>query len=182
MEPAIQVTSTLWLPFRAGRLVRRLLASVPPADLVDLGQIVLTDRVASPRGEPAGGLYWPKRHQRAARIEIGLRTVYDGVPRLVLCLPFIPRVMLARVLFHELAHHHQRLGHGMPKRAKEKQAEAYSDKLVSRSFRMWLAVLRPLRPLVRLVNRGAARRTARGRVRRGVPVDGREDEPVAESE
>lgn len=160
MHPRIEVASTLRVRFSVERRLRRLLRSVPPEDLVDLGEILVTDRLASPRGQPVRGLYWPKKGAQPARIAIALRAVYKGVPHVVLWLPFVPHVLLASAFFHEVAHHHLRLRHGVSKQTEERLAEEYSDMLVTRAFRTWLTILRPLRPLVRLVNQRAQRRAS----------------------
>jgi len=136
------------IPISIERLIKILLTKVPQEHLIGLDTITLVDKVSHGKNQKAGGLYWQKREQEPAKIEIGVNTIYNGMPMLVFYLPFIAKFMLASVLYHEIGHHYQYFTHGVTKKAEENFAENYKKQMLRKTFFGWRLLLLPLSPLV----------------------------------
>ncbi len=142
-------------PISLERLIKRLLLKVPEKDLVGIGTIVLVDRVyTSSRdnkmNKVRGGIYIPKKGGGLAKIMIAVGDIYKGMPRLLFYLPFIPDILIAGVLYHEIGHHCQFSTHGIKRDYEEDFAEKYKEKLLKKAFLLWGILLIPFYPLVKL--------------------------------
>ena len=149
--------------------VGRLLRSVPDQDLVGLEAIFLLDEVSDRISRRKGirGLYWPKSHDRSASIELAVTRILGNLPRSLLAIRLVQRILLAEVLFHEIAHHVQIMHrHGIAKTDQEKWAERYVASMTRQAFPIIRAILWPLTKLrschvLRAAGKGAS---AGGRV------------------
>jgi hypothetical protein len=150
------------IPLNIEKLAKNLLEKVPPEHLIGLDVISFVDTIPHKKNKLAGGLYWQKVGRDPALIEIGIEEIYRGMPRLCFFLPFIPKFMLANVLFHEIGHHFQRLAHGVSKREREAFADRYAKQMLKKVFRKWLFFLLPFAPLIHWLNRNAQRKCMPG--------------------
>ncbi|MFA4828190.1 MAG: hypothetical protein WC855_04550 [Thermodesulfovibrionales bacterium] len=153
MKIRIEKKYQVRIPINIERLVRKLLVKVPEDHLVGLGSIILVDQVTHKRDKKSEGLYWQRKGQELAKIEIGVNTIYRGMPRFIFYLPFIAKFMLATVLYHEIGHHSQYSTHGITKEEEENFAEKYRKEMLKKAFFLWRLFLLPISPLVRWLTR-----------------------------
>jgi hypothetical protein len=136
------------IPIAIEELIRKLLIKVPKDHLVGLGTIILVDQVTNKRNQKSEGLYWQRKGQELAKIEISVNEIYKGMPRCIFYLPFISKFMLAKVLYHEIGHHYQYSTHGIKNKEYENFAEKYKKQMLKKAFFGWRLFLLPLSPLV----------------------------------
>lgn len=141
------------LPFDVDATIHKLITVVPREHLVGLDIIILVDQVTHKRGKNAAGIYQQKHGHEPATIQIGLKTIYRGLPRIFPFLPFVNKFLLARTLYHEIGHHYQRLVHGVKKKDAEQFAENYSLQMQRKAFYWWRVFLYPLAPIIRWLDR-----------------------------
>ena len=141
------------LPINIERMVRKLLDKVPGEHLIGLDVIIIVDTVSHRRDKKSEGLYWPKKGQEQAKIEIAVDAIYKGMPRIVFYLPFVAELMLASVIYHEVGHHYQYQTHGITKREREDFAEKYKKQMLKKAFFWWRAFSLPFSPLVNWLKR-----------------------------
>ena len=146
------------IPLNIEKLVKNLLKKVPSEHLIGLDVISIVDQVTHKKNKLAGGLYWQKVGRDPALIEIAIEEIYGGMPRLCFFVPFIPKFMLANVLFHEIGHHFQQVTHGVSKQEREFFADNYKKHMLKRAFWGWRLLLYPLTPLINWLNRNAQRK------------------------
>jgi hypothetical protein len=165
-ELATEVTDALTDTSKSYRhTVLRLLRSVPARHLRGLRRVVLRDsRSLTPaeiqkrrrRERPLLGTYYPRSRSSSASIDLFMDAVLGGWPRWLLRLPCVRDTLIARVLFHEIAHH---VLHSTAPQLKgaEASADAWAREM-SRTFfrrRYWylVPVLAPSRLLWSVVRR-----------------------------
>lgn len=158
MAPRIENHYKGTIPLNIEKLVINLVKKVPPEHLIGLDTISLVDKASHKENKLAGGLYWEKDGKDPSWIEIAIGEIFRGMPRLFFFLPFIPKFMLANVLFHEIGHHFQQFTHGVSKRQREAFADAYKKNMLKRTFWGWRFLLSPLRPFIYWLNRNAQRK------------------------
>lgn len=159
--------SSLWLPFNIEKMVNALLKSVPPEDLVGLQEILLVDEITTDSPGRKEGIYKMRVRHDPARIELAVKTIYRGVPRLVFFLPFVPKFLFAMVLYHEIGHHYQQyFTHRIKKKASENFAEKYSNRMLIKRFCGWLRFFYVLRHPIRWL-----RKKLRGRAETALAAD-----------
>jgi len=143
------------IPLSVESLIQELLRKVPQEHIVGLDTIVLVDQVTHKESRRGGvrGLYWQKRAQRSATIELAPGLIYCGMPRIFFYLPFVAKIALANVLYHEIGHHYQqRLAHGVTKGGSQNFAEKYKKQMFRKVFFWWLLLAVPLVRLIRWLN------------------------------
>ena len=153
MNIRIEKSYQVQIPLDVEALVRKLLHKIPSDHLLGLGSIILVDQVTHKRDQKSGGLYWQRKGNELAKIEIGIATIYKGMPRFIFFLPFITKFMLANVLYHEIGHHSQYLTHGITKKEGENFAEKFKKEMLKKTFFLWRLFLLPISPLVHWLNR-----------------------------
>jgi hypothetical protein len=155
----------------------KLLAGVPSQYLSGLRSVVLTNASAIGRGKTrrvAGkkyarsdcfGFYHPKTRGEQPWIEIVVDNIVAhwfnrGASRLLSAIPFVRDTVFARVLYHEVGHHIERII-GAPAPAGEAAAEAWYDRLRRLYFRKRYWYLRPFGHLAKLAIALTGRREVR---------------------
>jgi hypothetical protein len=94
-------------PHNIEKMIKKLLHSVPEENLIGLHSIVIVNKSTQKKSKDAAGLYVPKYKNELPRIEIAVDNVFFGLKRRYFLFPFIPKFILARVLYHEIGHHYQ---------------------------------------------------------------------------
>ena len=147
------------IPLAIEALIRKLLLKIPKEHLIGLGAIILVDQVTHTRNKKSTGLYWQRKGQELAKIEIAVTAIYKGMPRFIFYLPFIAKFMLANVLYHEIGHHYQYSTHGITSKGGEDFADKYRKQMLKKEFFLWGLLLLPISPLVQWLNRAQRKRT-----------------------
>jgi hypothetical protein len=83
-------------------MIMKLLRKVPEENMVGLHSIVIVNKSAQKRLKDAAGLYIPQYKDELPRIEIAVDNVFFGLKRHYFFFPFIPKYILACVLYHEI--------------------------------------------------------------------------------
>lgn len=151
MNIVIKRQYRIQLPINIEKLISKLLIKVPQEHLVGLDSIILVDQLAYKKNQKASGLYWPRKGHEPARIELAVDTIYSGVPRFVFFLPFVPKFMLAAVLYHEIGHHCQYFTHGVTKKTEQNFADKYKKRMLKKTFFWWGLIMLPFAPLIYLL-------------------------------
>jgi hypothetical protein len=156
-----------------------LLAAIPERYLAGLEAVVLTNSGALSHDRRRSktrsrqrkvpvlhclGLYHPARAREAAWIEVFVDRVVDGLPRFIRAFALARELDFARTLYHEIGHHIHATQ--VPEyREREDVADTWRDRLYKEMFRRrhpyLRLLLRPLRPLFKLLSRIARWRLAR---------------------
>ncbi len=131
-------------PLDLEKMIRKLLRVVPEENLIGLHSIVIVNTSAQKTHKEAAGLYIPKSKNEMARIEIAVDNVYFGLKRKYFHFPFIPKFILARVLYHEIGHHYQFKHLRMKKTYQENYAKKFSAKMLNKEMFFWMLFLRPI--------------------------------------
>jgi len=156
-SPRIEVSPDVRSTVDFERHVQVLLRSVPHEDLMGLDAITLLDDLTDRVGRKQGsrGLYWPKTSSGLARIEVAVGAIFRNAPPYIFWLPVLPRLALARVLYHEIGHHrHHVLQHGVGKSSRERFADQYAKQRLQVAFRTSFRMLKPFRGVLQLVLKG----------------------------
>ncbi|MFA5272134.1 MAG: hypothetical protein WC412_07355 [Candidatus Omnitrophota bacterium] len=130
-------------PFNFEKNIRYLLAVVPTEHITQLNSVKVVSSFSGKQQNAAYGFYYGKREGAdMPSIIICADNIFRRLPRFIFYLmPFVPRLFLADTLYHEIAHHYQRLTHGIKKENWEKNAETYSKHMKKRAFRGYKWVL-----------------------------------------
>jgi hypothetical protein len=143
--------------------IERLLMTVPHDDLVGLDEIAVADALPRRGQHVAAGLYrrrWSRGgwQRQPARIDLAFDGIYLDMPRWLFRVPFVRRLMLANILYHEIGHHvHRVRAHGVSKGDQEEFAERYARAQLKHLFTRWRPLIAPFARLaLRLGNRGRA--------------------------
>ena len=152
MSVQIESRYCIEIPIDAENVIRTLISKIPPEHLIGLGTIMVLDEVTHKGNRQSGGVYWEKDGDQPSRIEIGLNSIYAGMPRIVFFCPFVAKFMLANVLYHEIGHHYQRFTHGITKNKQEQFAEKYKRQMLKKAFLWWSLFFAPLSPLIHWLN------------------------------
>jgi hypothetical protein len=147
----------LRIPFNVAKATRKLLTHIPPEHLLGLDAIVFTDEVKLKGGQSAAAVYRRSLGREPARIEISVSAIYRDLPRIFFAVPFVPKFMLANVLYHEIGHHHEFRTRGVSNQKQERFAEHYKKQMVRKTFAFWRILLLPISPLVHWLNRRATK-------------------------
>jgi hypothetical protein len=124
------------IPFNFKKNIEAMLKVIPPEHILHLGKIRVTSLSPERKQKQAYGLYYGKREGfELPTIVICADSLLKGIPRIIFCImPFIPRLLLADTLYHEIAHHYQRVSRGYKKERWEKDAEQYSKEMRKKLF------------------------------------------------
>lgn len=152
------------IPIDIGNLIRKLLNKIPKEHLYGLGTIILVNQLTHKRNQKSEGLYWQRKGEAPAKIEIAVDTIYKGMPSFIFYLPFIAKFMLADVLYHEIGHHYQYSIHGITNKAGDNFAEKYKKQMLKKTFLWWRLLFLPLLPLVQRLTSVAQKRKAQGHI------------------
>ena len=139
-------------PLKMSAMIRSLLKMVPSEHMIGLESIVIVDQILDKRKDSLGQ-YRKGMESNSSEIWLSLELIFEGMPRMVLSMPFVPKFMLANVLYHEIGHHYRYKTHGISNASSEDFAEQYKKKLIIKAFKPWLIVLLPFRPLVKYLAR-----------------------------
>ena len=93
-----------WLNF--DKMILKLLDIVPKEHLIGIEKIVIVDEIKLKKGRKAAGAYKRKNGRDSAMVELSVKSIYKGMPRILFLLPFVAKFSLADVLFHEIGHHY----------------------------------------------------------------------------
>ncbi len=131
-------------PLNVEKMINKLLRVVPEENLIGLYSIVIVNISAQKKRQGAAGLYIPKSKNEMARIEIAVDNVFLGLKKKYFHFPFIPRFILARVLYHEIGHHYQYEHLRMKKSYQEDYAKVFSAKMLNKEMFFWMLLLKPI--------------------------------------
>lgn len=136
--------------FNIDKTISNLLDIIPNEHLIGLEKIIVVDEIKYKKKKNAAGSYSAKNGWDSAIIELSIKSIYKGMPRILFLLPFVAKFSLANVLFHEIGHHyHHKFKHRICKGKKEAFAEDYRKSMLKRAFWGWKIILRPISPLIR---------------------------------
>ena len=179
-EPALKVIERFRSRITPGMYlttVTRLLSRVPEEILTGLESVVLTDNhVRDYRNDtnrpnvqnaPALGYYHLQTPQRQAWVEIFIDRIISSFPTPVLHIQLVRELLIAKPLFHEIAHHRNAAVGGLRPGSGETLADQWALEMSRSYFRRRYWYIRPLSaPLSRFLRFiGAFRKS---RLNRGV--------------
>ena len=122
-----------------------ILQKVPPEHILGLHKIQVVHYSPEKSKRNAYGFYYGQSEgEKLPKIVLCAGNIFQNLPKALLRLSFIPRLFLARTIFHEIAHHYQRLQHGISKHIWEKDAARYTKKMMNRYFKFQLFLLKIL--------------------------------------
>lgn len=134
------------------RATEKLIKLIPHSHLVGLGKIVFSERFDRKYKNDAA-LYWKKKGDAPAFIELSFYAVFNERPFPFLFIPFVGKFLLASALYHEVGHHyHHSLKHGITNKKAEIFAEKYKKDALKKAFRIWRIFLYPLAPFARYMS------------------------------
>ncbi len=124
--------------------IKFLLKFVPKEHLSKLEYIrVLNRSLTASNGKVCRGLYYGGR--AGFSILLSAETLFRGMPRLFFYIPFIPRFVLAKTLYHEIGHHYEEcFCYGVKKGLKEKYAHEYAKGMQKKAFKNYLLLFKLL--------------------------------------
>jgi len=134
-------------PPRLKVAVKRLLSSVPAESLVGLQSIVISDRdryTTKVKAEDALSFYHQQMRERKPWIELLVDNIFSGYPRWLLFLPFLQELLLAKPLFHEIAHHRDAHIRGMHTSVQERRADGWAVEVRQQYFDRRYRYLKPI--------------------------------------
>ena len=156
---------------RFARTVTRLLSFAPQEALIGLDAVVLTRdntrlqrEVHGRRGE-AVSYYHLRTRDRAPWIEIFVDRITANFPRITLRVSFIRELMIAKPLFHEVAHHRNAVVGGLRPASHELMADAWALDMSREYFARHYWYFRPFAKISSRLLRaiGASRKPRGGR-------------------
>lgn len=134
------------------RKVKRLLAHVPPDDLIGLNSICLSYNSFNSNNKNLTGEYILDTKNRSSKIYVYVNTLYYQKLYLAF-IPFVGTFFLANTLYHEIGHHqHTFHMHNVKKKDWEGFANSYKLYLLRKRYRFLLFAKKPLRKLIRLIS------------------------------
>jgi len=133
-------------------MINEILETVPETHILGLHKIQILGDSPEKKRRSSYGFYYGKREgENQPRIVICVNNIYSRLPRLLLKIKFIPKMFLAGTLYHEIAHHYQRLKHGFKKDGWEKDADIYAKKMMREHFIFQLYLLKILHLLLKVL-------------------------------
>ena len=136
--------------FNINKKISKLLNIIPKEHLIGLEKIIVVYEIKYKKKQKAAGSYSAQNGWDPAVIELSIKSIYRGMPRILFLFPFVAKFSLANVLFHEIGHHyHHKFKHGINRSKKETFAEEYRKAMLKRAFWGWGIILRPISPLIR---------------------------------
>ena len=111
--------------------IKSIIQKIPSQHILGLDKIQVVYCSPERKRRRARGFYYGKNEgEKFPKIVICVNNILQNLPKPVLKLSFIPRLFLAETIFHEVAHHYQRLRHGISKHRWEKDANAYAKRMM----------------------------------------------------
>ena len=126
------------------KLLINLLKTVPKNYLIGIKSIVLVNKISDRNYRDAAGLYMPQQSGELPWIKIGIDQAYLGHTKLLVLIPFLRKLFLAKVLYHEIGHHLQYKKRIPKKQNHEKYAEQVANDLLEKLFIRWKILLYPV--------------------------------------
>ncbi len=127
------------LPLNFEAEIRSALSVVPDAHLRGLSEvrIVYDPPLTKDDYKYAAGLYYGDREGAASPyVLICTKNLFNGCPKgIPLLSSFACRMSLRKTLYHEIAHHYQRINHGIKREQWETDAKKYSVKMQLAKYR-----------------------------------------------
>lgn len=152
--------------FNFKKAINHIIDTVPQEHILGLGKIWITDSTFTKEEKNAYGLYYGKREgANIPTIIINIANLFDNIPKFFFyCIPLIPKLFLANTFYHEVAHHYQRLRHGITKQKWEIDAKSYSRKMMLRMFKGHILIIKlvfsPILFLYKNLKRGKKKENA----------------------
>lgn len=131
-------------PRNIEKMIKKLLRSVPEENMIGLHSIVIVNKSAQKKSKDASGLYMPRNKKELPRIELAVDNIFINMKRIYFFFPFIPKYLVADVLYHEIGHHYQYEYLRMRKEYREDYAKKFCAKMFQREFFWWMFFLRPI--------------------------------------
>src|SRR5216684_2342189 len=163
-EPTLKVIERFRSRITPGmysKTVTRLLSRVPEEILTGLESVVLTDNGRDYRNDtngpnmhkaPALSYYHLQTPQRQAWVEIFIDRIISSFPTPVLHMQLVRELLIAKPLFHEIAHHRNAAVGGLRPGSSETLADRWALEMSRSYFRKRYWYIRPLSaPLSRLL-------------------------------
>lgn len=135
-----------WLEKRINSLLR----TVPHKDLMDLHSIVLVDEIF-PLKNNTLGRYHHRSKSLPPRIELAIKTIFEGVPKILIYLPHISIMLIGSVLYHEIGHHYQKTNFDLKKEKWEKYADTYRNNIFRKRYKTFIFISKPFVKLYRYI-------------------------------
>ena len=133
--------------------IKKLISIIPKEHLIGLEKIIIVNHITDKKKREVGGIYKQKYNGHSCSIQLGIESIYKGMPNVLFFFPFIATPLLADVLYHEIGHHyHVSFGHGIKNKKQEKLVEDYSKKMMNKKFRWWLKLFSPLSPIIKYLS------------------------------
>lgn len=125
------------LSFDFEKNIKFLLDFIPVEHLVGLQEIKVIEYSPENKRKTAYGFYYGKDQGiKNPVIVICVGNLFNKIPKVVFYfIPFIPRLLLADTLFHEIGHHLQSSSHGLKKEQWENNANSYARKMTKKVFK-----------------------------------------------
>lgn len=143
IEVDCDVTKKIKFDFKKN--IASIIKKIPKEHVVNLYRIQVLNYSPERHKRNSFGFYYGKREgEEFPRIVICVKNIFKHLPTPFLRISFIPKLFLARTIFHEVAHHYQRLGHGITKRKWEENADIYTKKMMNKYFKCQLVLLKVL--------------------------------------
>ena len=122
--------------FNFEKVIASLIKTIPSEHIRGLGKIWVTDTWYGKEEKNAYGFYSGIREGVSTPVVIiNASNLFKGIPKFVFyCIPIIPKLLFAKIFYHEIAHHFQRLRHGVKKNIWETDAEYYAKKMMLKNF------------------------------------------------
>ena len=123
--------------------IKDILRKLPKDHLVGLDRIEVRYAAADKYARDTYALYYGRdTGVKFPKIVLCVGNIFEDLPKILLRqIPLLPKLLLAKNIFHELAHHCQTRQHGISKEEQEKQARAYANKMIKRCFKYELLLL-----------------------------------------
>ncbi len=123
--------------------IKDILRKLPKDHLVGLDRIEVKYTALGKNGKGAYALYYGRdTGAKFPKIVLCVGNIFEGLPKILLRqVPLLPKLLLAKNILHELAHHYQTWQHGIGKEEQEKEARAYANRMIKQCFKYELLLL-----------------------------------------
>ncbi len=142
----IKNISKKWYRKKVEKTVLDMLKTVPFEHRIGIDTIYIVDNLRfGPGRNRVAGLY-KKLKKGKSEIYISVDNYVENIPSFLLLIPIIRKMIVAKVLFHEIGHHYKENFSNMIKeKNNENYAESYSKSLMQKRFWIIKLVLSPFK-------------------------------------
>lgn len=127
------------------KIAEGILNKIPKEYLIKLDKVQIVYNSPEKYNKKAYGFYYGEREgEKKPKVVICVGNIFEYVPKVFLRLSVIPTLFLAKTICHEVAHHYQRLHHGIGKEKWEKNATEYTKKMLRKNFGIQLFLVKLL--------------------------------------